>query len=59
MCHCVVIKAAKGDVTLQDDYAKFMQEYDQAKGLKIGAKVTGGYKSVNHINYLTDIAYAK
>jgi len=29
LCHCVVIKTAKGELTLLDDYAKFMQEYDQ------------------------------
>jgi hypothetical protein len=57
-CHCVVIKTAKGELTLQDDYAKFMQDYNQAKGLKIGAKVTGTYKTVNHIHYLQDIGYA-
>ncbi len=58
-CHCVVVKTAKGEVTLQDDYAKFMQDYNQAKGLKIGAKVKGTYKTVDHIHYLTDIGYAK
>ena len=59
VCHCVVIKTAKGDMTFQDDYAKFMQDYNQAKGLKIGAQVKGMYKTVNHIHYLTDIGYAK
>ncbi len=59
MCHCVVVKTPKGEVTMQDDYAKFMQEYDQAKGLKVGAKVSGVYKSVKHINYLMSITYAK
>ena len=41
MCHCVIVKTPKGELTLQDDYAKFMQEYNQAKGLKVGAEVTG------------------
>jgi hypothetical protein len=59
MCHCVVVKTSKADLTLQDDYAKFMQEYDQAKGLKVGAEVKGVYKTVNHINYLQSITYAK
>ena len=59
LCHCVVVKTAKGDVTLQDDYAKFMQEYNQAKGLKMGAKVKGTYKTVNHIHYLESISYAE
>ncbi len=57
MCHCVVVKTAKGELTLLDDYAKFMQEYDQAKGLKVGAKVKGVFKTVSHIHYLTSISY--
>jgi hypothetical protein len=57
MCHCIVVKTQRGDLTLQDDYAKFMQEYNQAKGLKIGAEVSGVYKTVNHIHYLSSIAY--
>jgi len=58
-CHCFVLKTAKGELTLLDDYAKFMDEYDQAKGLKAGAEVTGHYKTVDHIHYATDIHYAK
>ena len=58
MCHCVVIKTAKGEMTFQDDYTKFMQDYNQAKGLKIGSKMKGTYKTVSHIHYLTDIGYA-
>ena len=58
VCHCVVLKTAKGEMTFQDDYAKFMQDYNQAKGLKMGAKVKGVYKTVNHIHYLMDIGYA-
>jgi len=57
MCHCVIVKTPKGELTLQDDYAKFMQEYNQAKGLKVGAEVTGVYKTVNHIHYLSSITY--
>ncbi len=57
-CHCIVVSTPKGDLTLQDDYAKFMQEYDKAKGLKIGSNVVGTYKTVNHINYATTVAYA-
>ena len=57
MCHCVVVKTASGELTLQDDYARFMQEYNEAKGLKIGAEVTGVYKTVSHIHYLISIAY--
>src|SRR5208283_4051769 len=34
-CHCVVVKTADGNLTLQDDYAEFDQEYDRAKGLPI------------------------
>jgi hypothetical protein len=58
-CHCVVVKTAEGTLTLQDDYAKFDQEYNRAKGLKIGAKVTGEYKTVNFINYALNFNYAK
>jgi hypothetical protein len=59
LCHCVVVKTAKGNmVTMQDDYAKFMQEYNQAKGLKIGAKVAGVYKTVDYIHYLISVGYA-
>jgi hypothetical protein len=50
-CHCVVLKTANGDLTLQDDYAKFDGEYNRAKGLKIGSKVKGEYKTVMYINY--------
>ena len=58
LCHCVVVKTANGMLTLQDDYARFMQEYDQAKGLKVGAKVSGVYKTVDYINYMTSVMYA-
>jgi hypothetical protein len=58
-CHCIVVNTPKGELTLQDDYAKFMQEYDQAKGLKIGSKAVGTYKTVDHIHYATNVAYAK
>jgi hypothetical protein len=50
-CHCVVVKQEKGTLTLQDDYSKFEQEYNKAKGLKIGQKVKGTYKTVDYINY--------
>jgi hypothetical protein len=56
-CHCMVIKTAKGTLTLQDDYVKFMQDYNKAQGLKIGSKVKGTYKTVDYINYAQDIAY--
>ena len=58
-CHCIVVNTAKGELTLQDDYAKFMQEYDKAKGLKIGSNVVGTYKTVSHIHYATNLMYAK
>ena len=58
LCHCVVVKTDKGMLTLQDDYAKFMQEYTQVKGLKIGAKVHGIYKIVDYINYMMSVSYA-
>jgi len=54
-CHCFIVKTAKGNLTLQDDYAKMDQEYDRAKGLKVGGKAMGEYKSVNMINYATTV----
>jgi hypothetical protein len=54
-CKCIVIKGAKGNVTVQDDYAEFMQNYDRAKGLKIDAKAKVTYKTVDSINYATKI----
>ena len=58
-CHCVVVKTRRGELTFLDQYAKFMKKYDRAKGLIIGAKVTGKYKTVNRIHYLMDIAYVE
>jgi hypothetical protein len=54
-CHCIVLKTAKGNLTLQDDYAKFDENYDRAKGVKAGAKVKGTYKMVDYINYATEV----
>ena len=54
-CHCIVLKTAKGNLTLQDDFAKFEGDYDRAKGLKIGSKIKGSYKTVDYINYATEI----
>ncbi len=53
-CHCFVIKGAK-TIILQDDYAKFQQEYDKAKGLKVGEKASGTYKTIDMINYAVDV----
>jgi len=53
-CHCFVVKGAK-TIILQDDYAKFEQEYDKAKGLKIGEKANGTYKTVDMINYAVEV----
>jgi hypothetical protein len=55
-CHCFVINdAKKGNLILQDDYAKFHQEYDKANGLKIGENATGTYKTIDYINYATEV----
>lgn len=54
-CHCFVIKGAKGNLVLQDDYAKMDQEYDKAKGLKIGEPASGTYKTVDAINYAVEV----
>ena len=58
-CHCIVLKTAKGNLTLQDDYAKFATDYNRAKGLAIGAKIGGSYKTVDYINYATEIHMVK
>ena len=57
-CHCIVLKGAKGNLTLQDDYAKFDGDYDRAKGVKAGAKVKGTYKTVDYINYAIEVHQA-
>jgi hypothetical protein len=54
-CHCIVLKTAKGNLTLQDDYTKFEGDYDRAKGLKIGSKIKGVYKAVDYINYAIEV----
>ena len=54
-CHCFVVKGPNGNVVIQDDYAEFNQNYDRAKGLKIGAKAKVTYKTVDSINYATKI----
>lgn len=59
VCHCIVVETTEGELTLLDQYAKFMKKYDRAKGLIIGSKVDGSYKTVNHIHYLMDIAYVE
>jgi hypothetical protein len=57
LCHCIVVKTAMGNLTLQDDYAKFQQDYNRLKGLKIGAMIRGDYKTVNYINYAMMVSY--
>ncbi len=54
-CHCVVVKGATSNLTVQDDYASFNQDYNRAKGLMIGSKVKVTYKTVDYINYATKI----
>jgi len=59
LCHCLVVKMKSGKtLVLNDDYAEFMQEYNKAKGLKIGSQVVGEYKTVDSIDYATTLAYA-
>ncbi len=55
--HSLVVDTANGQITFRDDYARFAQEYNEAKGIRIGAPVQGTYKRVNDINYLTWIRY--
>ena len=59
ICHCFVVKTGKGNVAIQDDYVKFYQEYDKAKGLQIGSKIKGKYKVVDYLNYGTEVEYVK
>jgi hypothetical protein len=54
-CHCIIVKGPNGNVTVQDDYAEFNQEYNKAKGLKIGGKAKIMYKTVDYINYATKV----
>lgn len=54
-CHCFYVKRAKGNLALQDDYAKFDQGYDKEKGLKVGKQASGSYKTIDEINYAVEI----
>ncbi len=55
-CHCFVTKGASGKaLILQDDYAKMDQEYDKANGLKVGQKASGDYKTIDMIQYATEV----
>ena len=54
-CHCFYVKGAKGNLPLQDDYAKFDQGYDKAKGLKVGKPASGSYKTIDEINYAVEV----
>jgi hypothetical protein len=54
-CHCIIIKEAKGNLILQDDYAKFGQGYDKEKGLKVGKPASGSYKTIDEINYAVEV----
>jgi hypothetical protein len=57
--HSLTVDTPKGQLTFRDDYARFMQDYNEAKGIRIGAAVQGTYKTVNDINYLTWIRYTE
>ena len=39
---------------MQDDCARFNQEYKKAKGLQIGKRAKNTYKTVDYINYATN-----
>lgn len=54
-CHCIVLQTSSGNMTFQDDYAQFNQDYNRVKGLKIGAKAKITYKTVEYINYATRV----
>ncbi len=57
--HSLVVDTANGRLTFRDDYARFGQEFNEAKGIRIGAPVQGTYKTVNDVNYLTWIRYTE
>ncbi len=59
LCHCFVVATNMGNLILQDDYTRFDQEYNRAKGLTIGAKVKGEYKTVDYLNYALSVEYVK
>ena len=59
LCHCLIVKTAKGELLLQEDYSTFMEGYDPEKGLKAGAKIRGTYKRVDSFNYATGLEYLK
>lgn len=54
-CHCIVLQTSSGNVVVQDDYASFNQDYNRAKGLKIGGRAKITYKTVDYINYATKV----
>ena len=54
-CHCIILQKAKGNLMLQDDYAKFGQGYDKAKGLKAGSPASGSYKTIDEISYAVEV----
>jgi hypothetical protein len=54
-CHCIIIQEAKGNLVLQDDYAKFGQSYDKAKGLTAGKKASGSYKTIDEVSYAAEV----
>jgi hypothetical protein len=58
-CKCIVVKGPSGNVTVQDDYAEFNQDYNRAKGLAINSKVKITYKTVSFINYATKVENIK
>jgi hypothetical protein len=57
--HSLAVDTLKGELTFRDDYTRFMQEYNEAEGIRIGAPVAGTYKRVDHVNYLTWIHYTE
>ena len=58
-CKCIVLKGPNGNVTVQDDFAEFNQDYNRAKGLVVGGKAKITYKTVDYINYATKIEQVK
>jgi len=54
-CRCIYMEGAKGLLALRDDYAKYDQNYDTKKGLKVGKPSSGFYKTIDEVNYAAEV----
>ena len=54
-CRCIYIEETKGVLALRDDYAKFDQNYDTKKGLRVGKSSSGFYKTIDKVDYAAEV----